>query len=169
MKYYTYWSIADLPTNSIKSYEVFLYISIICLITWICIKRYKKNNKDYEKLILLWIIGSVFIFSTSMFAYLTYIVKDDIENRIQAILTSPKVAQVEGVISGFKRERPASQRRVVTIESFMVDSVKFSYGDAMLGRFNSFSETNSILQNGLHVRITYGKVKNQIVKIEIEN
>ncbi|GEP52787.1 hypothetical protein FNO01nite_34590 [Flavobacterium noncentrifugens] len=51
----------------------------------------------------------------------------------------------------------------------IVDSVKFSYGDAMLGRFNNFSETNSILQNGLPVRITYGKDKNQIVKIEIAN
>ncbi|GEP52786.1 hypothetical protein FNO01nite_34580 [Flavobacterium noncentrifugens] len=53
-----------------------------------------------------------------MFVYLTYMVKDDTENRIQTFFTSSKVAQVEGVISDFKRERPASQRRVVTIESY---------------------------------------------------
>jgi hypothetical protein len=168
MKYYTYWSISDLPTNSIKSYEVFLWTSIICLIAWVIIKFYKKKNEDYEKAILLWTLGIVFFFSSTMFIYMIYCTKDDTAERIQKLLTSSRVTKVEGVISNFESIRPASRRGAVTIESFMVDSVEFSYEDAMLGRFNSFSKTNNgIFKNGLPVRITYGKDKNEILKIEI--
>jgi hypothetical protein len=168
MKYYTYWSISDLPTNSIKSYEVFLWTTIICLIAWIIIKIYKKQNDDYEKAILLWTIGIVFFLSSTMFIYMSCYTKDDTAERIQKLLTSSQVTKVEGVILNFESVRPASRRGAVTIESFMVDSVEFSYEDAMLGRFNSFSKTNNgIFKNGLPVRITYGKEKKEILKIEI--
>jgi hypothetical protein len=168
MKYYTYWSISDLPTNSIKSYEVFLWTTIICLIAWVIIKIYKKQNDDYEKAILLWTIGIVFFLSSTMFIYTSCCTKDDTAERIQKLLTSSQVTKVEGVISNFESVRPASRRGAVTIESFMVDSVEFSYEDAMLGRFNSFSKTNNgIFKNGLPVRITYGKEKKEILKIEI--
>jgi len=168
MKYYTYWSISDLPTNSIKSNEVFLWISIICLIAWGIIKFYKKRNEDYEKAILLWTTGIIFLFSSTMFIYMSYCTKDDTEERIQKLLTSSRVTKVEGVISNFESIRPASRRGAVIIESFVVDSVEFSYEDAMLGRFNSFSKTNNgIFKNGLPVRITYGKEKKEILKIEI--
>nr|WP_315142634.1 hypothetical protein [uncultured Flavobacterium sp.] len=168
MKYYTYWSISDLPTNSIKSFEVFLWIAILCIISWIIIKIYKKQNEDYEKGILLWTIGIIFFFSSTMFIYMIYYTKDNTSERIQKLLTSSQVTKVEGVISNFESIRPASRRGAVTIESFMVDSVEFSYEDAMLGRFNRFSKTNNgIFKNGLSVRITYGKEKNEILKIEI--
>jgi hypothetical protein len=168
MKYYTYWSISDLPTNSIKSYEVFLWTTIICLIAWVIIKIYKKQNDDYEKAILLWTIGIVFFLSSTMFIYTSCCTKDDTAERIQKLLTSSQVTKVEGVISNFESVRPASRRGAVTIESFMVDSVEFSYEDAMLGRFNSFSKTNNgIFKNGLPVRITYGKENKEILKIEI--
>jgi hypothetical protein len=168
MKYYTYWSISDLPTNSIKSNEVFLWISLICLITWGIIKFYKKRNEDYEKAILLWATRIIFLFSSTMFIYMSYCTKDDTEERIQKLLTSSRVTKVEGIISDFESIKPASRRGAVTIERFLVDSVEFSYEDAMLGRFNSFSKTNNgIFKNGLPVRITYGKEKNEILKIEI--
>ena len=168
MKYYTYWSISDLPTNSIKSHEVFLWTSIICLIAWVIIKFYKKQNEDYEKAILLWTTGIIFFFSSTIFIYMIYCTKDDTAERIQKLLTSSQVTKVEGIISNFESIRPASRRGAVTIESFIVDSVEFSYEDAMLGRFNSFSKTNNgIFKNGLPVRITYGKDKNEILKIEI--
>jgi hypothetical protein len=97
-----------------------------------------------------------------------YYTKDNTSERIQKLLTSSQVTKVEGVISNFESIRPASRRGAVTIESFMVDSVEFSYEDAMLGRFNRFSKTNNgIFKNGLSVRITYGKEKNEILKIEI--
>jgi hypothetical protein len=168
MKYYTYWSISDLPTNSIKSFEVFLWTSIICLIAWVIIKFYKKQKEDYEKAILLWTTGIVFFLSSAMFIYMSYCTKDDTEERIQKLLTSSRVAKVEGVISDFESIKPASRRGAVTIESFIVDSVEFSYEDAMLGRFNRFSKTNNgVFKNGLPVRITYGKEKKEILKIEI--
>jgi hypothetical protein len=168
MTYYTYWSISDLPTNSIKSVEVFLWIAIISSIAWIGIKRYKKQNEDYEKSILLWTIGIIFSFTTVMFIYLKFFTKDDSEERIQKLLTSSQVAMVEGLISNFSCVRPASRRGTVTIESFTVDSVDFGYEDAMLGRFNSFSKTNNgVFKNGLPVRITYGKDNHEILKVEI--
>jgi hypothetical protein len=45
-----------------------------------------------------------------------------------------------GIIEEFKfwQHKSASRKGVVTIESFNVDSVDFSYEDAMLGRFNRF-------------------------------
>lgn len=168
MKYYTYWSISDLPTNSIKSYEVFLWTCLISLIALGIVKFYKKRNADYEKAILLWANGIVFFLSSSMFIYLSYCTKDDTEDRIQILLASSRVSKVEGVISNFESIRPASRRGAVTNERFIVDSVEFSYDDAMLGRFNSFSKTNNgMFKNGLPVRITYGKEKNEIFKIEI--
>lgn len=168
MKYYTYWSLSDLPSNSIKSFEVCLWIAIICLILWGITKRFKKQDENYEKTILLWTMGIVFSSSTSMFVYLKFYTKDLTEERIQKMLTSTQVGIVEGEISNFSSVRPASRKGVVTIESFNVDSVYFSYEDAMLGRFNSFSKTsNGIFKNGLPVRITYGKEKKEILKIEI--
>lgn len=166
MKYYTYWSLSDLPSNSIKSFEVCLWLAIFSLITWIIIKRYKKQNDDYEKSILLWTIGIIFIFSTIMFINLKFFTKDDSEDRIQMLLSSSEVVKVEGVISGFSSVRPASRRGQVTIESFMVDSVHFSFEDAVLGSFNTFTKTG-IFRNGLPVRITYGKMDHQILKVEI--
>jgi len=168
MNYRTYWSISDLPTNSIKSFEVFLLISTISLLTWIITKKYKKNNEDYEKLILLWVSGLVFSFSIAIFFYLKFWTVDYSEQRIQKLLNSSKVSKVEGKISDFKSFIPLSRRCAVTIESFKVDSIQFQYEDALLGRFNSFSKTNNgILRDGLSVRITYGKIKHEILKVEI--
>ena len=168
MNYYTYWSISDLPTNSIKSFEVFLWISIISLIIWIITKKYKKNEGDYEKPILLWITGMVFLFSSIMFFYLKIWDTDHSEERVQRLLHSSYVSKVEGKISDFKSFKPVSRRGHVTIESFTVDSIDFEYEDAMLGRFNRFTKTNNgIFRNNLNVRITFGKKNHEILKVEI--
>ena len=168
MNYYTYWSISDLPTNSIKSFEVFLWISIVSLIIWIITKKYKKKEGDYEKTILLWITGMVFLFSSIMFFYLKIWNTDHSEERVQKLLNSSYVSKVEGKISDFKSFKPASRRGYVTIESFTVDSINFEYEDGVLGRFNRFTKTNNgIFRNNLNVRITYGKENHEILKIEI--
>jgi len=168
MDYYTYWSISDLPTNSIKSFEVFFWIGIISLLVWIITKKYKKNNGDYEKTILLWLIGLIFLFSTVMFFYLKFWNIDHSEERVQRLLHSSYVEKVEGKISDFKSFNPASRRGQVTVESFMIDSINFEYDDAMLGRFNRFSKTkNGVFKNGLNVRITFGKMNHEILKVEI--
>lgn len=168
MNYYTYWSISDLPTNSIKSFEVFLWISIVSLLIWIITKKYKKNNGDYEKSILLWILGLVFLFSTVMFFYLKFWTIDYSEERIQKLLDSSYVSKIEGKISDFKSFKPASRRGKVTVESFKVDSIDFEYEDAILGRFNTFTKTNNgIFKNGLNVRITFEKANHKILKVEV--
>jgi len=168
MNYHTYWSISDLPTNSIKSFEVFLWISIISLIIWIITKKYKKNNGDYEKSILLWLLGIVFSFSAVMFFYLKFWTIDYSEERIQKLLHSSYVSKVEGKISDFKSFKPVSRRGNVTVESFKVDSIDFQYEDALLGRFNRFTKTNNgVFKDGLNVRITFEKKNHNILKVEI--
>jgi hypothetical protein len=168
MTYETYWSILDTPAKSIRSYDVFLYITILSLITWILIKKFKKSDGNIEKLILLWFTGIMFSFSISAYTYLKMYDRDESYENSKRLLESSQVEKVEGFISDFKSVRPLSQRRMVIIESFKVDSVRFKYSDALLGRFNTFSKTNNgIFHNGLPVRITYGKEKNEILKVEI--
>jgi hypothetical protein len=169
MEYKKYWSIADLPNYSLRAYEVFFYISILFILVFILIKIFKKNNEDYEKTIILWATGIIGVGALIGFVYLKFFTEDLTDQRIQKILNSKNVVVVEGNISNFQSERPLSRRGTVTQESFTVDSVKFSYSDEVLGRFNRFSQTqNGIFHNGLPVRITYGKEKHEIIMIEIK-
>ena len=59
MEYRKHWSIADLGTNSLKSYEVCLYIAVIFILLFVLTKKFKKSNQDYEKTILLWGTGII--------------------------------------------------------------------------------------------------------------
>ncbi|WP_162127681.1 hypothetical protein [Flavobacterium phycosphaerae] len=168
MEYKKYWSIADLGTNSLKTDEVCLYIAIFFILAFILIKKFKKADDDYEKTILLWATGIIGVGAFLGFIYLKFFTIDYSDQRVQKLLNSNNVGRVEGVISNFKRFRPLSQKGVVTHESFVVDSVEFSYSDEVLGRFNRFSETNNgVFRNGLPVKITYGKVKHEILMVEI--
>ncbi|MBB4800616.1 putative PurR-regulated permease PerM [Flavobacterium nitrogenifigens] len=167
MNYYTYWSVSELPSNT-KSFDVFFWIAIVSFVLWILIKRFKKKNDDYEKMILLWSVGAIFSLSIIVFFYLKLYTTDTTEKRIQNLFKSPNVMVVEGKISNFESFSPASRRGWVTIERFRVDSINFQYEDALLGRFNTFTKTNNgIFKNGLNVRITYGKMRHEILKIEI--
>src|SRR4051812_3015006 len=114
MKYYTYWSLSDLPSNSIKSFEVFLYVAIFCIVCWFLIKYFKKENGDYEKKVLLWSSGLVSVFAIVFFVYLKFFTIDNTDERIQKILNSNYVSQVEGKISNYRQVKPASKRRQVT-------------------------------------------------------
>ncbi len=168
MEYKKYWSLAELGTNSLKSYDVCLYVAFIFCIIFILTKKFKKTDQDYEKSMVLWATGIISFIAVFGFVYLKYFTIDSTDQRIQKILKSDNVAIVEGTISDFERVRPLSQRGIVTHESFVVDSVEFSYSDELLGRFNRFTETNNgVFRNGLPVRITYGKKKHEIVMVEI--
>lgn len=167
MNYYTYWSISDLPSNT-RSFDVFFWVAIVSLILWILIKKFKRKNNDYEKLILLWSVGAVFSLSVIMFFYLKLYTTDTTEKRIQNLLNSPNVFVVEGMITDFKREKQVKKMATITWESFVVDSVQFRYNDALLGGFNDFSKANNgVFRDDLPVRITYGKENHEILKIEI--
>ncbi len=167
MKYETYWSILDTANKSIRSYDVFLYVIVISLITWILIKKFKKSNGDIEKSILLWSAGIVFTLSTSAFVYLKMYDKDESYENTKRLLESSRVGKIEGVIENFQNGVIAS-RRGVKYESFTVDNIDFYYSNELLGQFNSFGKVDDgVLKNGLPVRITYGKENNKILKIEI--
>lgn len=103
-----------------------------------------------------------------LYIYIKLFTVDTTKQRVEAILTSDNVAVVEGIMRNFKSERPISKRGIVTEESFIVDSVNFSYSDALLGRFNYFSKTNNgVFTNGLPVKITYDKATHDILMVEI--
>lgn len=169
MKYEKYWSISDLGTYSLKSYEVCFYIAILFVLFFILTKKFKKSNQDYEKTIILCSTGLIGIGAFLGFVYLRFYTIDTTEERIQKILNSKHVAVVEGTITNFESVRPISRKGIVTKESFVVDSVDFSYSDEVLGRFNRFSKTNNgVFRNGLPVRITYGKERHEILMVEIK-
>jgi hypothetical protein len=169
MEYKKYWSIADLGTNSLKTYDVCLYVAILFVILFILTNKFKKADQNYEKSIILWATGIIGFGALFGFVYLKFFTIDYTDQRIQKNLHSEKALIVEGTISEFESVRPLSQRGVVTKESFVVDSVEFSYSDEALGRFNRFSKTNNgVFQNGLPIRITYGKEKHEIIMVEIK-
>lgn len=166
MEYKKYWSIADLGANSLKTYDVCLYAAVLFVILFILTKKFKKADQDYEKSIILWATGIIGFGALFAFVFLKFFTVDNSDQQIQKILQSDNVAIVEGTISEFESVRPLSQRGVVTHERFVVDSVEFSYSDELLGRFNRFTETNNgVFSNGLHVRITYGKKKHEIIMV----
>ena len=168
MEYKKYWSIADLGTNTLKTYEVFLYTAILFIILFILCKKFKKANQDYEKAIILWATGIIGFGALFGFVYLKFFTIDSTDQRILKTLKSNNVAVIEGIISEFESVKPLSKRGIVTQENFVVDSIDFSYSDEVLGRFNRFSETNNgVFRNGLPVRITYGKAKHEILMVEI--
>lgn len=169
MEYEKYWTISDLGTYSLKSYEVCFYIAILFVLFFILTKKFKKSNQDYEKTIILWSTGLIGIGAFLGFVYLRFYTIDTTEERILKILNSKHVAVVEGTITNFESVRPISRKGIVTKESFVVDSVDFSYSDEVLGRFNGFSKTNNgVFRNGLPVRITYGKERHEILMVEIK-
>jgi hypothetical protein len=168
MEYKKYWSIADLGTNALKTYEVFLYTAILFIILFILCKKFKKANQDYEKVIILWVTGIIGSGALLGFVCMKFFTIDSTDQRIQKILISNNVAVVEGIISEFESIKPLYKRGMVTQEYFVVDSIDFSYSNEVLGRFNRFSDTNNgIFRNGLPVRITYGKAKHEILMVEI--
>ncbi|MHC0444188.1 hypothetical protein ACWA1F_02195 [Flavobacterium sp. 3-218] len=142
---------------------------IVSLILWGLIKRFKKKDEDYEKIILLWITGIFFSLSSIMFFYLKFFIKDTTEERILNVFRSPNSLVVEGFISDFERKEQVKKMATITIESFTVDSVEFSYSNVLLGQFNHFSKTkNGVFRDGLPVRITYAKESHEILKVQLQ-
>jgi hypothetical protein len=174
MSYTTYWSILDSPSHTTKSNSVCLIIAIGFALLWILIKKFRKNKGDGEKLILLWGTGVFAVLGLMIYFVLTFMYKDNSDAQISKMLDSPTVGKVEGIVSNFQRKYRHARYGDETIESFTVGSVQFAYGDALLGKFNSFSQTNnSILYNGRPVRVSYnpgspyGANFNSILKLEL--
>jgi len=168
MQYYTYWSILDTPSHTIKSNYVALIIAGVALLSWVLIKRFQKESAN--KSLSLWGAGLFFGLGLSMFFLFTYFYPDNSERETLKLISSYPV--VEGVVFNFQDRSNLSNKQI--IQSFTVDSVQFAYGDALLGKFNSFSEVdNRVLFNGQRVRVTYKESTiyndqyHAIVKLEI--
>ena len=137
---------------------------------------YRTDKGDGDKIILLWATGVFTVFGLGMYILLTFFYKDNSDEQTLKMLNSPTASKVEGVVSNFRRTLYHGKYADVITESFNVDSIKFSYSDAALGKFNSFSQTNNnVIFDGQKVRITYGYGPNLgqnygvILKLEIAN
>jgi signal transduction histidine kinase len=168
MKYYTFWSIFDAPTNSLKPATVLLVLSFLTIIIWMLVKKFKEDKKNLEKPLLLWSTGIIFFFLLTGFIDLRFFTVDDTNERLTKFLQSSRVAIVEGKISNMSRRIEQKKYGQIVSESFRVDSVEFSYDDNLLAQFNKFGKTNNkVFHNDLKVRITYLRADLSIQKIEV--
>ena len=173
MNYTTYWSILDSPSHTTKSNVICLIIAIGFGLLWVLTKKFKQDKGDGDKLIVLWATGAFAIVGLLGYFVMTFVYKDNSDAQTLKMLNS-STTKVEGVVSNFQRTYRNAKYGSETIESFTVDSIQFAYGDALLGKFGSFSQTNNnVIHNGQSVRVTYGKGSpygdnfNSILKIEI--
>ena len=174
MEYSTYWSILDTPSKSIQSNSICLFIAIGAGLLWFLIKMFKKENGDGEKKMTLWVTGLFAVLGIAGYVSLTFFNLDNSNKQAIEMLNSKKTPKVEGVVTNFERTFRNAKYGGETIEKFKVDSVQFAYGDAELGKYNSFSETkNNVIFNGQKVRITYqngshyGENYKSILRLEI--
>jgi hypothetical protein len=174
MDYSTYWSVLDTPSKSIQSNSVCLYIAIGAALLWVLAKLFKKDKGDGDKTIILWATGAFAILAFAGYIMLTFFYQDKSNEKTLEMLNSQTTPRVEGIVSNFERTFRNAKYGGETIEKFTVDTIQFAYGDAALGKFGSFSQTNNkVIFNGQKVRVTYktgspyGDSCNSILKIEI--
>ncbi len=174
MDYLTYWSILDTPSITIRPNSVFLYIAIGAAVLWVLAMKFKKDKGDGDRKIVLWATAVLALLGIAGCVLLTFIYHDNSYEKTLKMLNSPTTPRVEGIVSNFQRTFRNAKWGDETIEKFTVDSLEFAYGDAALGKFNSFTETNNnVIFNGQRVRITYSSEShyvdnyNSILKLEI--
>ncbi|MCA6068456.1 hypothetical protein JI747_014820 [Chryseobacterium sp. RG1] len=163
MEYYTYWSLLDTPSNSIKSYSVCLVLLIISIIAFFLVLKFQKNE---DKKLYLVLISLFIVTSLPGYIYLRFFTPDNTKERITKLLESENLGKVEGKISNYRERLEGKQK----IDSFEVNSVVFQYSENAISEFNHFGgDRSNDLYNNLNVRITYSKGDkfNEIVKIEI--
>ena len=174
MNYSIYWSVLDTPSKTIQASSIFLYIAIGAAVLWFLTKKFKKDSGDGDRVIILWATAVFGVLGLAGYVVLTFYYPDDTNKKVLEMLNSPTTPKVEGVVSNFERTYRNARYGDETIEKFSVDSVQFAYGDAALGKFNSFAQTkNNVIFNGQRVRITYksdspyGDKYNSILMLEI--
>ncbi|HET8573561.1 MAG TPA: hypothetical protein VFL76_06790 [Edaphocola sp.] len=158
----------------IQSKQVAFVAFVVSVAAWFAVKKWLDKSGDDTRGVLLCGLGGFAAFSAIGFVLLTFIIKEKTSDELNELFHAPNVYVVEGVIKDFHREYHYSRgRKVQAIENFSVDSVQLSYGDALFGRFYSFSKTyNYEIKDGRQVRITYRKDGNSewpnnfILKIE---
>jgi len=137
---------------------------------WALIKKFKIDKNDLEKPMLLWTIGISNIIFFSIYIYLNFFFVDETNARLTNFLASSRVAKIEGRITDLTRFIETKKYGTITFESFKIDSVKFSYNDYLLEKFNKFGKTdNGMFKNGLQLKVTYLKADSSIQKVEIVN
>ncbi|MGN6399765.1 MAG: hypothetical protein ACTHMD_04890 [Flavisolibacter sp.] len=174
MNYSTYWSILDTPSKTLQSNTIFLCIAAGAALLWFLTKKFKKDSGGGDKAIILWMTSAFGVLGIAGYVTLTFFYPDKANQRTLEMLSAPTTPRVEGVVSNFQRTSRNAKYGSETIEKFSVDSVQFAYGDAALGKFNSFTQTNNnLIFDGQRVRITYktgspyGNEYNSILRIEI--
>ena len=176
MEYSTYWSILDSPSKTIQSNSICLYVAIGAGILWLIIKKFKKDNDDGDKAILVWATGIFSVLGIIGYISLTFFNLDKSNEKTLRMIDASTTPRIVGVVSNFERTYRNARYGRETIEKFTVDSIQFAYGDGPFGKFSSFSKTNNnVIFNGQKVRVTYkdfspyGEIYKSILKLEIAN
>lgn len=170
MNYYTYWTVAETASQTIKSETIILIIGLVCLVLSFYFFKFKKNINDDTTPIIKW---STFIFGIFLILlYIYSITRTTPIDRNEILILKDKnlISVVEGKVIDFKIEYQNTRGGQRTIESFVVDKIHFSYNDYPANEFNNFSKTRKnggLITNGIQVRITYITENNRIVKIEL--
>ncbi len=165
MKYETYWSLFDTPSNSISSDIVLFIALLISIFVFLIILKFKKSN--FEKKFYLFIVGIFILITLPMYIHTRFFAKDDSQQRLIEFINSSERKVVEGKISNFTR----GHKGKTSFESFDVDSIHFEYYDNAISEFSHFGGNHSnVFHDGLNVRIIYanGEANNEILKLEIE-
>jgi|GEM_PF-1069860 len=174
MEYSTYWSVLDTPSKTIQSNSIFLFLAICAGLGWFLAKKFKNDSGDGDRAILLWATGAFVVLGVAGYVTLTFFYPDKTNEKILEMLNAQTTPKIEGVVSNFQRTYRNAKYGAEIIETFSVDSVRFAYGDALLGKFNTFTQTkNNVIFNGQNVRVTYkpgspyGNEFNSILRLEI--
>lgn len=171
--FYTYFSIDDLPSQTISSEKLFL-VAAICSFILFAICFYFRKKIKYDNIqIVTWALFSIGALSTCFLIYWSVALKGDNATPFERLKKQNNFFVVEGYITDFKiivdNPRAGIER---TIESFRIDTVLFKYNDYPMASFNSFHKTRrvgGILDNGMYARISYIDHwdENVISKIEL--
>lgn len=175
MEYTSYWTILETPSYEIKANFIFLIVCIVGFLVWNYEKYFSIESSVENKVIKIWGGGFFAIFGLIFYVLLTFYYPDNSAKLMEATLKSGIYPTVEGEISDFKRPTYSSRSGSYEIESFRIDSLHFKYANALLSKFNSFSECyNHVIVNGKKVRITYrvmgleDKKYCEMLKLEIQ-
>jgi len=132
MKYETYWSLFDTPSNSISSDIVLFIALLISIFVFLIILKFKKSN--FEKKFYLFIVGIFILITLPMYIHTRFFAKDDSQQRLIEFINSSERKVVEGKISNFTR----GHKGKTSFESFDVDSIHFEYYDNAISEFSHF-------------------------------
>lgn len=163
MAFTTYWSILETPAYTFTADKIGFTVFSLGLLSLVLVKKYKIDSGDGDKNLILFGLGMFSFLGLFMFVLSKFVYTESPDKRIIDMVNSTETPKVVGYIENFERYYRRHKGGVETTVSFTVAGVPFSYSDAFLSGFRSFTKTKgSKIISGQYVRITYMVEKNYI-------